>query len=299
MSASTPALKKCGFIHLLGKPNAGKSTLFNHLIKKPLAITTPKAQTTRHTLIGIDNTADHQAIYVDTPGYITPSYPLQKAMMRDVTHSISGSDVCCWVVDLHEVPTQDFFPAKWKRITFPCYLLINKRDLLPKERVAAIHKAWQAVTPPQITIRVLSALCKADVKALAHELIDRLPLHPPYYDTEALTDRSQAFILSEIIRKELFLQYKQEIPYSTQVEISSLSQQDGILRVDATIYVERETQKRILIGKKGQALKSVGIAAREAIERFLGQKVFLTQYVKVAKEWRNNAAMLEKWGYHT
>ena len=288
---------KAGFIHLLGKPNVGKSTLFNRLIKTSLAITTPKAQTTRQTLIGIDNGADYQAIYVDTPGYITPSYPLQQAMMRDVTRSIPGSDLCCWVVDIKEEVQADFFPPSWKKVTFPCFLLINKRDLVDREKGEEIKKAWQAVVPSQMEVHLMSALCKADVKALARQWIDILPTHPPYYDREMLTDRPEKFVVAEMIRKALFLHYKQEIPYSTQVDISQFSERDGIVHIQATIYVERETQKRILIGKQGKDLKEVGIAARQEIERFLQQKVFLRTHVKVAPKWRHNPALLEKWGY--
>ena len=291
------AAHKAGFIHLLGKPNVGKSTLFNHLIKTPLAITTHKAQTTRQTLIGIDNGPAYQAVYVDTPGYITPAYPLQQAMMRDVTRSIPGSDLCCWVVDIKDEVEADFFPSTWKKATFPCFLLINKRDLLDREKGAQVKQAWEAVVPSHMQVYLISALCKADVKALAKQLIDILPTHPPYYNKEMLTDRPQTFIVAEIVRKALFLHYKQEIPYSTQVEISTFSERGDIAHVEATIYVERETQKRILIGKQGKDLKEVGTAARKELEKFLQQKVFLRQYVKVAPKWRHNPAILEKWGY--
>lgn len=287
------SLHKSGFIHLLGKPNVGKSTLFNQLIKLPLAITTPKAQTTRQTLIGIDSGEDYQAIYVDTPGYITPSYPLQEAMMRDVSRSIPGSDLCCWIVDINDEVETDFFPEAWQKATFPTFLLINKRDLLPKERVEAKKKAWEAVVPSQIKVLLISALCKADVKALAHMWRDLLPNHPPYYDKDTVTNRSRAFVLSEIMRKQLLLHFRQEVPYSTQVEITKIEEEKELLRIDATIYVERESQKNILISK----LKEVGTAARKEMEAFLQQKIFLSQHVKVASNWRHKPTLLEKWGY--
>lgn len=288
---------KAGFVHLLGKPNVGKSTLFNQLIKTPLAITTPKAQTTRQTLIGIHNRPDYQAIYVDTPGYITPAYPLQQAMMRDVVRSIPGSDVCVWIVDVKEDARSDFFPTAWQQAKVPCFLLINKRDLLDRAQGALVKEAWQAVTPPQMEVHLISALCKADVKALAATLIARLPAHPPYYDKATLTNRPQTFILAEIIRKALFLHYHQEIPYSTQVEVGALYEANDVVHVTATIYVERDTQKRILIGKQGSALKEVGTAARQELEAFLQRKVFLKQHVKVSPKWRSNRAALARWGY--
>ena len=287
-------LYKSGFIHLLGKPNAGKSTLFNHLIRVPLAITTPKAQTTRQTLVGIDHGHNYQAIYVDTPGYITPAYPLQEAMMRDVTRSLPGSDVCSWVVDIKDAVVTDFFPPTWQQATFPCFLLINKRDLLPKERGLAKKKAWEAVVPPQVEVLLISALCKADVKALAEKFKDLLPIHAPYYDDHTLTNRSRRFVLAEMIRKQLLLYCHQEVPYSAQVEITQLTEEDELVRVDATIYVERESQKNIVIGQ----LKAVGTAARKEMEPFLHKKVFLRQHVKVAPRWRHQPQLLEKWGYN-
>ncbi|MEM7361710.1 MAG: GTPase Era [Bacteroidota bacterium] len=287
------SLCKSGFIHLLGKPNAGKSTLFNHLIKVPLAITSPKAQTTRQTLIGIDHGRNYQAIYVDTPGHITPAYPLQEAMMRDVTRSLPGSDLCSWVVDINDEVVNDFFPPAWQKATFPCFLLINKRDLLPKEKGLAKKEAWEAVVPSQVEVRLISALCKADVKALSQKFRELLPIHPPYYDEETLTNRPRAFVLAEMVRKQLLLYCHQEIPYSAQVEITQLTVEDKLIRVAATIYVERESQKSIVISQ----LKAVGTAARVEMEDFLQQKVFLQQHVKVAPKWRHQPTLLEKWGY--
>ena len=284
---------KSGFIHLLGRPNVGKSTLFNQLIKVPLAITTPKAQTTRKTLIGLDNGEGYQAIYVDTPGHITPAYPLQEAMMREVTRSLPGSDLCCWIVDINEPVVADFFPDSWQKATFPTFLLINKRDLLPKEEGARKKAAWEAVVPAHMEVLLISALCKADVKSLSEKLKALLPLHPPYYEKDRLTDRSRSFVLAEMVRKQLLLHCQQEVPYSVQVEITHLAQEGKLLRVEATMYVERVSQKDIIIHK----LKAVGTAARKEMEDFLQQKVFLTQRVKVAKKWRSNLSLLEKWGY--
>ena len=288
---------KAGFIHLLGRPNVGKSTLFNHLIKRTLAITTPKAQTTRQPLVGIYSGYDYQAVYMDTPGYIKPSYPLQQAMMHKVMRSMPGSDICVWVVDVKDQVEEDFFPKTWGRANFPSFLLINKRDLVEKEIGLSKQKAWEEVVPEGVAVNLISALCKADVKALAKKFIALLPHHPPYYDKEMITDRPQTYILAEIIRKALLLHYKQEVPYSAQVEISQCVKVDEVMHITATIYVERETQKRIVIGKKGSALKQVGIMARKELEDFLKEKVFLKQYVKVVPKWRANFDLLEQWGY--
>ncbi len=286
-----------GFIYLLGKPNAGKSTLFNKLIDYPLAIVTHKVQTTRHNLLGIRNKKSTQEIYVDTPGHITPTSLLQEVMMRKVKQALVGSDICCWVVDCSEPVRKDFFPSSWGKSISPNIFILNKIDLISQKELLKKEKEWKEVLPADLPVFTLSAKENKFIEKFQKKVLELLPLHPPYYQKDSLTDKSQDFIIAEVIRKALFLQYNQEVPYSIEVLITQIIEMEEITHIEATIYVERESQKKIVIGKKGIQLKEAGTMARHNLELLLQKKVFLTQQVKVAKGWRKNKLLLNKLGY--
>ena len=287
---------RAGFVHIIGKPNVGKSTLFNRLVEYPLSIVSPKPQTTRQNILGIEQSDDHQAIYIDTPGYLQPKYQLQRIMMRNVHRALAGSDILLWIVDIcDEAPDPSLF-AMGKKGSNKLILLLNKIDLIKTSQLSTRVAIWQE---RKITEEVwsLSAEDPVQVAELAQKIIAHLPIHPPFYDKKTFTDRSERFFAAEIIRKALFFQYKEEIPYSTEVVVEKFQDSTDLLVIDVTIHVERLNQKGIVIGKKGQALKQVGIRARQELEEFFQKKVFLTQYVKVLPEWRNRKTILAEWGY--
>ena len=291
---STP--HRAGFVALLGRPNVGKSTLFNALLQKPLAISTPKAQTTRHALLGIDNTPACQVIYVDTPGVLSPRYLLQKAMMQQQRHVAAGADLILWVVDTGTpAPTPQLLKLH-KAAQLPLWLVINQVDRLDEGQLAGLLQGWQQQLG-SLPMLPVSALHGQGVKALRQAVHARLPVHPPYHPKELLTDRPLRFFVAESIRKALLERYRQELPYSTEVVVGQLNQQGKLLHIPVTLYVERPSQQAILIGKQGKALAALGYSARVGLEAELRSKVFLALRVQVRPSWRSDARSLKQFGY--
>lgn len=288
-------MHKAGFVSIVGKPNVGKSTLMNRLVGENLSIITAKAQTTRHRIMGILNGADFQIVYSDTPGILEPKYALHEAMMNYVKVSLEDADVILLVVEWGE----KFDPSvyeRFKTITAPLLLLINKTDRSPKVERKTMIDYWKSHLPAQQIIPV-SALTGENVDKIFPALLELLPEHPAYFPKDELTNRSERFFASEIIREKIFMNYSQEVPYSTEVGIEDFKDEETILRVRATIFVERESQKGILIGKAGSSLKKVGTEARVDMEAFFGKKVFLETRVKVASDWRKQKDKLRSFGY--
>ncbi len=286
---------KSGFVSIVGKPNVGKSSLMNKLVGENLSIITAKAQTTRHRVMGMLNGDDFQIVYSDTPGILEPKYELQQAMMRYVKVSLEDADLILLVVDLNEQYDEQLL-ARFKSINTPILLLINKIDLAKGSQIADKVKYWKELLNPKELIPV-SALTGENLERVLLSIKDLLPEHPGYYPKDDLTDRSERFFASEIIREKIFMNYEQEIPYSTEVGIESFKDEEKMIRIRATIYVERDSQKGILIGKAGSSLKKVGTEARLDMERFFGKKIFLETHVKVADNWRKQKQKLKQFGY--
>ena len=284
---------KAGFVSIIGRPNVGKSTLLNALVGERIAITTPKAQTTRHQLRGIYNGNNFQVVYTDTPGILTPTYALQKSMMQAVHDALVDVDVLLWVVDVYTQHSQAELPAKIHQKAIPTLLLINKVDLVDATQLAKIIDDWTAQAKANAIIPI-AALQSLNTAQVLEHILAYLPVHPPYYPRDMLTDKPTRFFAAEIVREQLLYHYRQEIPYSTEVVIESFREEQNIVKISAIIYVERASQKGILIGHQGKALKKVGIAARQALEQFLGKSVFLAQHVKVLAGWRNNEKLLRR-----
>ncbi|MCU0439119.1 MAG: GTPase Era [Raineya sp.] len=289
-------MHKAGFVNIIGKPNAGKSTLMNALMGEKLSIITSKAQTTRHRITGILTGEDYQIVYSDTPGIIDPKYPLQKAMMNFVQQSLEDADILLWVIDATDTEAQDLVIEKVKRANTNLVIALNKIDLIAQEKAQEIIAFWQKEFP-NMSIVPISALNKFNTDVLLEKIKDSLPEHPAYYDEDTLTDKSERFFASEIIREKIFLYYDQEIPYSTETIITSFKETETIIRIQAEIIVERDSQKGILIGKGGKSLKKVGVEARKDMEAFFGKQVHLEQFVKVEKDWRKQERHLSRFGY--
>jgi GTP-binding protein Era len=289
-------MHKAGFVNIIGKPNAGKSTLMNALMGEKLSIITSKAQTTRHRITGILTGEDYQIVYSDTPGIIDPKYPLQKAMMNFVQQSLEDADILLWVIDATDTEAQDLVIEKVKRAHTNLVIALNKIDLIAQEKAQEIISFWQKEFP-NMPVVPISALNKFNTDVLLEKIKDSLPEHPAYYDEDTLTDKSERFFASEIIREKIFLYYDQEIPYSTEVVITSFKETETIIRIQAEIIVERDSQKGILIGKGGKSLKKVGIEARKDMEAFFGKQIHLEQFVKVEKDWRKQERHLSRFGY--
>ncbi|GGZ21701.1 GTPase Era [Echinicola pacifica] len=288
---------KAGFVNIIGKPNVGKSTLMNILVGERLSIISSKAQTTRHRILGLINTEDYQVVFSDTPGMLKPKYELHKSMMSFVNLSLEDADVVVFVTDLYE--TDDEIEQVIEKINAagsPVLLVINKIDLAKENKLEEVTAYWTERLKTDAVIPV-SALENFNTERIMQEILDRLPVHPPYYDKQELTDRPERFFASEIIREKIFTNYKKEIPYSTEVNIEQFTEDDKIIRIRAIIYVERSSQKGIIIGEKGKALKRVGIQSRETLEAFFGKQVFLETHVKVEDDWRKNKNKLRKFGY--
>jgi len=286
---------KAGFVSIVGKPNVGKSSLMNRLVGESLSIISPKAQTTRHRIMGMLNTEDYQIVYSDTPGILEPKYALHEAMMNYVKVSLEDADVVLLVIEYGE----KFDPSvheRFKTLPTPILLLVNKVDKSPKADRKQIIEYWKGVIPAQQVIPV-SALTGENVETILPTLLDLMPEHPGYFPKDDLTNRSERFFASEIIREKIFTNYSQEIPYSTEVGIEDFKDEEKILRIRATLFVERDSQKGILIGKAGTSLKKVGTEARTDMERFFGKKVFLETHVKVAADWRKQKEKLRMFGY--
>lgn len=287
---------KAGFVSIIGKPNVGKSTLMNALIGEKLSIITPKAQTTRHRILGILNEPEYQIVFSDTPGVIKPRYGLQDSMMNSVNGALTDADLLLFVTDINEQYDENDVLEKILNTNIPMIVLINKIDNATQEQVDEKTAFWQEKLNPK-HIFAISALHKYNLDGILQMVLDNLPEHAPFYDKEDLTDRSQRFFVSEIIREKIFNNYQKEIPYSTEVVVTAFKEEEKITRISAEIIVERESQKNILIGKSGSMLKKVGTEARKDIEKFLDQKVFLETFVKVLPDWRSKKNYLKSFGY--
>jgi GTP-binding protein Era len=291
---------RAGFISIVGKPNVGKSTLMNQLVGEKLSIITSKAQTTRHRIMGIVNGEtpdfDFQMVYSDTPGIIKPVYELHKSMMEFVHGSIEDGDVILFVTDIYEKYDEEDVIERLKNATSPIILIINKIDLAKPEDIEEKIQHWKAVFQPT-EILTLSALQGEGVPQLMDRILHYLPVHPPYFPKDELTDKPERFFAAEMIREKIFLNYKKEVPYSCEVVITAFKESDDLIRISSEIYVERSTQRAILLGHKGERIKKVGTEAREEMEKFFGKKVFLEQYIKVEPDWRQQKAKLQGFGY--
>ncbi len=289
---------KSGFVNILGNPNVGKSTIMNALVGENISIITSKVQTTRHRIMGIVNGEDFQVVYSDTPGIIRPNYKLHESMMKFVRAAISDADILLYVTDIgEEISRDNEYIDKINKLDIPVILLINKIDLASGQEVLENKVAkWKEMLPAAFIIP-LSAKEKFNLDSVFRKILELLPESPAYYPKDALTDRSEKFFASEIIREKILLNYQKEIPYSTEIEIEEFRKSESILRMRAIIHVMRDTQKGIIIGKKGSALKKTGTAARLALENFFDQKVFLELFVKVNKDWRTKDYQLKRFGY--
>jgi GTP-binding protein Era len=287
---------KAGFVSIIGKPNAGKSTLMNALVGEKMSIITPKAQTTRHRILGIVNNENYQVVFSDTPGIIKPHYALHESMMNQVQGSIVDADLILLMTDINEKYDEGDVLQRLQGVLSPVVVLINKIDLSDPETVKQKIAYWQEKLRPQAVFPI-SALKMPNTAHLMEYIIEHLPEHPPYYEKDALTDRNDRFFASEMIREQVFKQYKKEIPYSTEVVITAFKEEETIYRISAEIIVERESQKNILIGKNGEMLKIVGTYARRSMEEFFQKKIFLEMFVKVIGDWRSKKNYLKKFGY--
>ena len=291
-------MHKAGFVTILGNPNVGKSSLMNELMGERLSIITQKAQTTRHRILGIISEDDYQIIFSDTPGVINPHHDLHEAMMKFVENSLEGADVILYMVDCSKEDLKDVkFLEKIDASKIPTILVINKIDLVDQDEANTLIDYWKNKLPNAI-VTPLSALKKFNIDSLKKKILELLPESPPYFPKDTLTDKSERFIVSEIVREKILERYKQEIPYSVEVVVDSFKDKGKVIVIDATIYVERESQKGIMLGKKGVAINSVGTAARKTMQNFFKKKIFLGLFVKVAKDWRSRKSQLKKFGYN-
>jgi GTPase len=287
---------KAGFVNIIGKPNVGKSTLMNALMGEKLSIITPKAQTTRHRIKGIINTDDYQIVFSDTPGILKSAYLLQEKMMEAVDNAFADADVMIYLIETGEKNIDEDIALRLKKIDVPLFLVINKIDLIDQKKLEDYVKYWREHLPTAEIIPI-SAQEKFNIDYLLKRILHFLPKSPPYYDKDQLTDRPERFFVAEIIREKIFFHYKKEIPYSVEVIIESFKEEENIIKIMAVINVERESQKGIIIGHKGDAIKRVGTEARIDMEKFLDKKVFLEMRVKVKDDWRSNPNFLKNFGY--
>lgn len=289
---------KAGFVNIVGNPNVGKSTLMNLLVGERISIATFKAQTTRHRIMGILNTEDMQICFSDTPGVLKPNYKLQESMLNFSESALQDADVLLYVTDMVETPdkNQDFL-TKVSRMDVPVLVLINKIDLSNQQALTKKVEEWHAVLP-QAEIIPISALCKFNVDTVLSRIKTLLPDSPPYFDKEQWTDKPARFFVTEIIREKILLYYDKEIPYSVEVVVEQFKEEEHRIFIHAVIYVERESQKGIVIGHKGVALKKVSTEARKALETFFGKSIYLETYVKVDKDWRSSERALKMYGYN-
>ena len=292
-------MHKSGFVNIVGNPNVGKSTLMNSLVGERISIITSKAQTTRHRIMGIVNTPDMQIVYSDTPGVLKPNYKLQESMLAFSQSALTDADILLYVTDTVETWDKNSdFVSSVSRMETPVIVVINKMDLLSSQQELEELVALWHERLPRAEIVPICALRKINTDLLVKRIGELLPECPPYFDKDALTDRPARFFVTEIIREKILLTYDKEIPYSTEVEVELFKEEEKIINIQAIIYVERDSQKGIIIGKGGAALKRVGTLARKDIEAFFGKKVMLRFFVKVEKNWRNNLRDLNRFGYN-
>lgn len=289
---------KAGFVNIVGNPNVGKSTLTNDLVGERISIITSKAQTTRHRIMGIVNTDQYQIVFSDTPGVLDPKYKLQESMLGFSEGALTDADVLLYVTDVVEDPTKNSdYLAKVAKETIPVLLVINKIDLVKsQDELNAIVDRWRQLLP-NAEIFPTSAKEHFNVENLMNRIVELLPEHAPYFGKDALTDKPARFFVTEIIREKILLNYDKEVPYSTEVIVEKFDEKEGAIHIMAVIYVERDSQKGIIIGRQGSKLKKVGTEARRDIETFFGKKVFLELFVKVEPNWRNRDNKLRAFGY--
>ena len=290
-------MHKSGFVNIVGNPNVGKSTLMNLLVGERISIATFKAQTTRHRIMGILNTDEMQICFSDTPGVLKPNYKLQEQMLQFSESALQDADVLLYVTDMVETPDKNAdFLQKVQQISVPVLVLINKIDLSNQQALAEKVDAWHEVLP-QAEIYPISALHKFGVEHVLNRIKELLPESPAYFDKDAWTDKPARFFVTEIIREKILLYYSKEIPYSVEVVVEQFKEEENLIRIAAVIFVERESQKGIIIGHQGVALKRVSTQARHELERFFAKKIFLQCYVKVDKDWRSSERAMKQFGY--
>jgi GTP-binding protein Era len=290
-------MHKSGFVNIIGNPNAGKSTLMNALVGERISIITSKAQTTRHRIMGIVNGDDFQVVYSDTPGIIRPKYKLQEGMMQFVGTALMDADILLLVIDLtDDQPIEEQAYAKIKKAKVPVMILLNKSDLVDQKRVEERSAFWKNEFP-QSEIIPVSALKEKNTAFVFERILALLPEHPAYFPKDELTDKPERFFVSEIVREKILLLYDQEIPYSCEVVVEEFKEGDHLVKIRANIFVSRESQKAIILGHQGKAIKQLGTNARLDIEKFLQKKVFLELFVKVDKDWRDSDRELKRFGY--
>lgn len=296
-SIQEPKEHRAGFVNIIGNPNVGKSTLMNALVGEKLSIVTAKAQTTRHRIMGIVNGENYQIVYSDTPGILKPNYRLQENMMDFVDDAIGDADIILYVTDIVEKADKNVeYIEKLQKLECPVIIVINKIDISDQQKVVKTMSEWQERLPKALIIPV-SAKEKFNLDSVLNAVISRLPVSPAWFDKDAFTDKNLRFFASEIIREQILENYSEEIPYSCQVEIESFKEGEDRYDISAVIYVMRDSQKGILIGKGGAALKRTGTKARIEMEDFFQKKVFLSMFVKVDEGWRENKRELRKFGY--
>ena len=291
-------MHKAGFVNIVGNPNVGKSTLMNELVGERLSIITAKAQTTRHRIMGIVNADDYQIVFSDTPGVLSPKYKLQESMLEFSQEALVDADILLYVTDVVEDPTKNraFLDRVAANRNFPVLLVINKIDLLKgNDDLERIIDRWKGILP-QAEVFPTSALAKFNVSSIMKRIVELLPDSPPFFGKDALTDKPARFFVTEIIREKILLDYDKEVPYATEVLVEKFHETENSIHIMAVIFVERDSQKGIIIGRGGAKLKQVGIEARKDIEQFFGKKVMLELYVKVEKDWRNRDNKLRAWG---
>ncbi|KGI59942.1 ribosome biogenesis GTPase Era [Prevotella sp. DNF00663] len=291
-------MHKAGFVNIVGNPNVGKSTLMNQLVGERISIATFKAQTTRHRIMGIVNTDDMQIVFSDTPGVLKPNYKMQEYMLAFSESALTDADILLYVTDVIENPEKNMeFLEKVSKMTIPVLLLINKIDESNQNSLGDIVEHWHRLLP-NAEILPISAKNKFGVDVLLKRIKELLPDSPPYFDKEQLTDKPARFFVSEIIREKILLYYDKEIPYSVEVRVESFKEEEKQINIGAVIYVERDSQKGIIIGHQGVALKKMNMESRKTLEKFFGKKIFLETFVKVDKDWRSSKKELESFGYN-
>lgn len=289
---------KAGFVNIIGNPNVGKSTLMNAFVGEKLSIITSKAQTTRHRILGIVNGDDFQVILSDTPGIIKPAYELQSSMMNFVKSAFEDADVLLYMVEIGEKSLKDeAFFEKIKNSKIPVLLLLNKVDTTTQEVLEEQVQYWQEMLPT-VELHPISALSNFNIKNVFERIIELLPEAPAYYPKDQLTDKPERFFVNETIREKILMFYKKEIPYAVEIDTEEFFEDEDIIRMRAVIMVERDSQKGIIIGHKGAALKRVGVESRKDLEKFFGKQVHLELYVKVNKNWRSDSRQLKRFGYN-
>ncbi len=291
-------MHKAGFVNIVGNPNVGKSTLMNQLVGERISIATFKAQTTRHRIMGIVNTDDMQIVFSDTPGVLKPNYKMQEMMLAFSESALADADILLYVTDVIENPEKNMdFLDKVKKMSIPVLLLINKIDESDQTKLGDIVEKWHALLP-NAEILPISAKNKFGTDILLKRIKELLPESPAFFDKDQLTDKPARFFVSEIIREKILLYYSKEIPYSVEVRVERFKEEDDRIRINAVIYVERDSQKGIIIGHQGVALKKVNMESRKSLEKFFNKKIFLETFVKVDKDWRSSQKELDAFGYN-